>query len=438
MITRIDNGYVWSEGKLTPLSLLVDGEKISRLIDPEKADSIHCDKIVDAKGMWILPGGVDFHVHISEGAETFYPGTSCAAAGGITTVLDMAPFHACITVDQLLEKAAAGEAACVIDFGLIAGIVIENSDLEHLAELSKAGAAYFKVFQPSEPQVSTDTLWRSVQAAASTGLRLGLHAEDPSYFVSNLDVHDPLSFPHSRPAVAETSVVAQVIEMARAAGAPVHICHVSTGRAVELIAWAKAHGTDITCETPPHFLLLEESAFSVYGARVKTTPPLRTVADNLQLWEALKDGVIDAIACDHYTENLIPLPNDPLLIDSAAAGIAGLEVSLPLMMNAVLNGKLSLNRFVEASATTPARLAGILQSKGSIAPGKDADFTVWDPDKEWKANRAANFSRINTTPFAGWNLRGVVAQTWVRGEQVWNAERILKEPGYGKWINSVR
>jgi allantoinase len=438
MTTRIDNGSVWSEGKLTPLSLLVDGEKISRFIDPENAGSFYCDKIVDAKGMWILPGGIDFHVHISEGAETFYPGTSCAAAGGITTVLDMAPFHACITVDQMLEKAAVGEAACVIDFGLIAGIVIENSDLEHLAELSKAGAAYFKVFQPAEPQVSTDTLWRAVQAAASTGLRLGLHAEDPSYFVSNLDAHDPLSFPHSRPAVAETSVVAQVIEMARAAGAPVHICHVSTGRTAELIAWAKAHGTDITCETPPHFLHLDESAFSVYGARAKTTPPIRKASDNLQLWEALKDGVIDAIACDHYTENLIPLPNDPQLIDSAAAGISGLEVSLPLMMNAVLNGRLSLNRFVEASATTPARLAGMLQSKGSISPGKDADFTVWDPDKEWKANRTGNFSRINTTPFAGWNLRGVVAQTWVRGEQVWNGESIQKEPGYGKWIKSMR
>jgi allantoinase len=438
MLTRIDNGSVWSEGKLTPLSVLVNGEKISKLIDPEIAGSVHCDKIVDAKGMWLLPGGVDFHVHISEGAESFYPGSSCAAAGGITTVLDMAPFHACITVDQLLEKAAAGNAACVIDFGLIAGIVIENSDLEHLAELTKAGAAYFKVFQPAEPPVSTDTLWRSVQSAAKTGLRLGLHAENPDYFISNLDKSDPLSFPHSRPAVAEISVVAQVIEMARAACAPVHICHVSTGRSAELIAWAKAHGTDITCETPPHYLLLDESAFSVYGARAKTTPPLRTAADNLQLWEALKDGVIDAIACDHYTENLKTLPNDPNLIDSAAAGIAGLECSLPLMMNAVLNGKLGLDRFVEASATTPARLAGILQSKGSISPGKDADFTVWDPSKEWKINRSGKFSRINTTPFAGWNLRGYVSQTWVRGEQVWNGESIQKEPGYGKWVRSVK
>ncbi len=216
MITRIDNGLIWSDGKLKPYSLLLDDEKISELIEPGSTNLVQADKIVDAIGMLVLPGGIDFHVHISEGAETFFPGSCCAAAGGITTVMDMAPFHACITEEHLIEKAATGDANCVIDFGLIGGIVIENSDLDHLTELSKAGAAYFKVFQPSEPQVSTETLWKSVQAAAKTGLRLGLHAEDPNYFISSLDVKDPLSFPHSRPSVAETSVIAQVIEMARA------------------------------------------------------------------------------------------------------------------------------------------------------------------------------------------------------------------------------
>jgi dihydroorotase (multifunctional complex type) len=431
-----ENAQVWSDGELRPLTLKVEGEKIVQIIEPGAAQKQPTDQTINVNGLWVLPGGIDLHVHISEGAESFFPGTCCAAAGGITTVLDMPPFHACITKEQLVEKAAAGEAACVVDFGLIGGIVIENSDLTHLDELSKAGAAYFKVFQPSEPQVSTDTLWKSVQTAARTGLRLGLHAEDPNYFISTLNYTDPLSFPHSRPEVAETSVVAQVIEMARAAGAPVHICHISTARTAELVSWGKSHGIDITCEIPPHFLLLNESAFSTYGARAKTTPPLRTAADNAHLWQALEAGVIDAIACDHYTENLIPALVDPLTISSAAAGIAGLELSLPLLMNAVLTGKLSLNRFVETTALTPARLAGMANKKGQVLPGMDADFTIWDLKANWKATHMEGFSRIGTTPFNDWNLLGSVSQTWVRGEQVWDGRRIQKEPGYGKWVRS--
>ena len=434
----VDNALVWSDGELLPLSLILDGEKIISLVEHGNQLHLQPDQVIDATGMWLLPGGIDLHVHISEGAETFFPGTCCAAAGGITTVFDMAPFHACINVEQLNEKAADAGAACVVDFGLIAGIVVENSDLDHLGELSNAGAAYFKVFQPSEPPVSTETLWKSVQASAKTGLRLGLHAEDSAYLLPSLDPDNPLSFPRSRPAVAETSVVAQVIEMARFAGAPVHICHISTGRTAELVAWGKAHGVDITCEVPPHFLLLDESAFSVYGARVKTTPPLRAKADPELLWQALTDGVIDAIACDHYTENLLPVANQPQLIPTAAAGIAGLELSLPLVMNAVLNGKLSLKRFVEASAMVPAVLAGISKTKGQILPGMDADFTIWDPKSNWIADRTSEFSRVETTPFAGWDLKGRLLQTWVRGEQVWDGAKILKTPGYGRWVKSKR
>jgi allantoinase len=435
---HFENAQVWSDGKLRPLSVIVEGEKISALIEPGAVEHQSTDQIIDVSGKWILPGGIDLHVHISDGAETFFPGSCSAAAGGITTVLDMAPFHACVTLEQLHEKAIRAGEACVVDFGLIAGIVIENSDLENLAKLSNSGAAYFKVFQPSEPPVSTETLWKSVQAAAKTGLRLGLHAEDSAFLLPFLNENDPLSFPHSRPAIAESSVVAQVIEMARATGAPVHICHISTGRTAELVAWGKAHGVDVTCEVPPHFLLLDESAFSIYGARAKTTPPLRTQVDTQILWQALKDGVIDAIACDHYTESLIPLSKKPQAICEAGAGIAGLELSLPLMMDAVLNGKLSLNRFVEATSQTPAALAGLSARKGQLSPGKHADLTIWDPELNWKAKRSGDFSRVETTPFSDWNLKVRIAQTWVRGQKVWDGENIQKAAGYGQWAKTIK
>lgn len=438
MITRMDGGLVWSMGELRPLSVLIEGEKITALISPDRAASIPAERVIDASGMWILPGGIDLHVHISDGIETFYPGSCCAAAGGITTVFDMAPFHACVTPHQLIEKADEAESACVVDFGLIAGIVVDNNDLVSLSDVSHAGAAYFKVFQPAEPPVTSETLWKAVQAAAKTGLRLGLHAEDAACFLPYLDSNDSLGFPHSRPAVAESSVVAQVIEMARYAGAPIHICHISTGRTAELVAWGKDHGVDVTCEVPPHFLLLDETAFIEYGARVKTTPPLRSKMDAQQLWQALADGVIDAIACDHYTESLIPLSRDPKFISTAAAGIAGLELSLPLLMDAVLNGKLSLKRFVEASAEKPAELAGISKTKGYLLPGMDADLSIWDPKNNWIARSEEEFSRVETTPFAGWDLTGNLFGTWVRGEQVWDGNTIQQAGGYGRWIKSSR
>lgn len=434
---RIDNARVWTGTGLQQLSIMLNGEKIAALIQPEDAQGSHADEVVNAGGMWILPGGIDLHTHISEADETFLRGTSCAASGGITTVFDMAPFHACITAEQLQQKTVEAEANSVIDVGLIGGIVIENSDLDHMDELAEAGTAFFKIFQPAEPSVSTETIWKAVQTAAHTGMRLVLHAEDPSFLLPLGDPHDPLSFPHSRPAVAETSVVAQVIDMARAAGAPIHICHISTGRTAELVARGKAHGVAVTCETTPHYLLLNETDFAVYGARVKTTPPLRTKRDCQELWQALECGIIDAIISDHYTESSTPLPMGAEFIPDAAAGIAGLELSLPLILHEVLQGNLSLQRFVEATVIVPAQLAGISTLKGIILPGMDADLTFWDPEASWLVAPAAEFSRIDTTPFAGRILNGHITQTWVRGKQVWDGSKIQATPGYGRRVRTL-
>lgn len=433
---RVDHGLVWTNGSLQPRSLLIDGERIKAVLDPDTARQYPVDQVVDASKKWILPGGIDLHVHISDGVETFPSGSSCAAAGGISTVMDMAPFHACVTPQQFEEKITAAQSACVVDFGLVAGIVIDPSDLHELPELARLGAAYFKVFQPSEPPVTTETLWKSVQMAARTGLRLGLHAEESALIESRCDPADPLSFARSRPVVAETSAAAQMIEMAKAAGAPVHICHVSAGRTAELVDWAKAHGVDITCEVPAHFLLLDETAFSELGARVKTTPPLRSSSDVQQLWQALAGGVIDAAASDHYTESLVPLPADPALIPTAAAGIAGLEVSLPLLMDQVCKDRLSLDRFVDATAQRPATIANIADRKGRLEAGMDADFTIWDPEAEWEVAPSGGFSRIDTTPFLHWQLQGRIWQTWVRGRMVWNGQDILVPAGYGNWVES--
>lgn len=436
MLTRIDHASVWTAGQLSLLSILIHDQTIEALLPPENADWVQVDQVIDAGNCWVLPGGVDYHVHISDGTETIQNGTCCAAVGGITTVLDMAPFHGCISLEQFQQKIIGIEESGIIDIGIIAGIVIDQTDLNNLQELADIGAAYFKVFQPSEPALSKETLWTAVQAAARTGLRLSLHAEDPLLFKPYNSSDSVLAFANSRPAAAETASVALFLEMAHAVGAPVHVCHVSSGRSADLIDWGKNHGIDVTCEVPPHYLLLDENAYWQYGARAKTTPPIRTEVDKANLWNALSSGVIDVLACDHYFEGNSGIPGDAASIKDAPAGIAGLEVSLPLLFDSVIQKKLEIKRFVEITSVIPARLAGLSNRKGKILPGMDADLTIWDPKDNWIVSSTGPFSRIEKTPFQGWNLQGRVRKTIVRGKVVWDGKNISAPAGYGKWIPS--
>jgi dihydroorotase-like cyclic amidohydrolase len=457
MLTRIDDGHVWSDGELQRLSVLIEHERVSALILPLAAPQTQADRVIDASGLWILPGGIDMHVHVSDGAETFGAGSRCAAAGGITTVLDMAPFHGCVTVEQFWAKVAQAETECIVDFGLVAGIVVSLDDLSALRELAQVGVAYFKVFMPATPPVTARELWAAVQTAAHTGLRLGLHAEETGCLHRDVDWSDPLGFARSRPAVAESAATAQVLEMARAAGAPIHICHVSAARTADLISAAKAQGVDVTAEVPPHFLLLDESEFARQGPRVKTTPPLRTPADTQALWQALEDGTLDTLACDHFVgqpadapasssgAGAVPdviqeaAPYDPSLMRDAPAGIGGLELSLPLVFSAgVREGRLSLGRFVEVTAERPAAIAGLVARKGRLGVGADADLIFIDPDAEWTVCSQGDFSRAAITPFAAWRLLGRVKRTMVRGRTVWDGEQITAESGWGQHAASRR
>lgn len=437
--TLIANGQVWSDGALRALNILIDAQgKIAALESSNAPNALTqgVDQTIDATGLLVLPGGVDLHVHIQDGAETFPFGTRAAAAGGLTTVVDIAPFHVCCTVAGYQARIQQGARDSVSDFGLSGGIAVVPDDLREMQAIQELGAAYFKVFMPSEPPVNTAFLWECVQTAARTGLRMALHAEEVSCLDPNVNWDDPLGFAHARPAVAETSAAAQALEMARAAGAPIHICHISAGRTAELVDAYRSHGTDVTAETTPHFLLFDESEFLRQGARVKTTPPLRTRADCEMLWNALREGVIDAVACDHWLGELPPRDGALVSMKDKEAGIAGLEVSFPVMYDAaVQGGRLSLERFVQVMASRPAEIAGY-SNKGKLAVGADADLVLLDPQAEWVVADLGDFSRIYTTPYVGRRLRGRIRRTLVRGKMVWDGTNITAKSGWGCYIAS--
>jgi dihydroorotase (multifunctional complex type) len=438
MITRIDNGLVWIDGQLQRGSVLIRERIIQSFLTEGSSSNQPTDNVIDATGNWILPGGIDLHTHVSDGIETLDNGTKCAAAGGITCVMDMAPFHACVTAKQFDEKKANINASCHVDTGLIAGIVVNQEDLIELPELARKGAISFKVFQPSAPPLSTQTMWLAVKTAAKTKLRMAVHAEDPALFAEPDPKDEALAFALSRPAAAETVSVAMILEMARVLEAPIHICHVSCSQSLELIKEARSRGVDVTCEVAAHNLFLNQDSFLQYGARVKTTPPLRPQKDADELWMYLQDGDIDALISDHYIESSSVIPSGLEFIQDAPAGIAGLEVSLPLLFNAVKLGKISLNRFIEITAEVPARLANIDDKKGKIGPGMDADLVFWEPDVKKQIQTRGDFSRIATSPYDGWQIQGNIAKTMVRGQIVWDGNSILSENRCGKWIAAKR
>jgi dihydroorotase-like cyclic amidohydrolase len=325
----------------------------------------------------------------------------------------------------------------VIDFGLGAGIVVSQADLQDLQEAAEFGSPYFKVFMPSEPPVDTALLWQAVKAAAHTGLRLAIHAEETACLESEVDWKDPLGFAKSRPVVAEVSAAAQVLEMARAAGAPLHICHVSAGRTCELIDQYRGWGVDVTAETTPHYLIFDESEFIRQGARVKTTPPLRHPQDVEALWQALAEGIIDAVVSDHYL-GMLPTTGRPEPgLRESEAGIAGLEFSMPLLFDVgVSKGRISLERFVECTSLNPARILGYSHRKGCIAPGMDADLVILDPQVVWTAAVVGPFSRAAWSPYTGRAIQGFIRRTLVRGETVWDSETICVRGGSGQFVES--
>lgn len=432
----IKNGSVWTGGGLRSLTVLVDAVgKIGGLLAPSSMVHLDPGREVDAAGLIVLPGGVDMHVHIQDGVETCLEGSRAAARGGITTVVDISPNHVCTTAAGYRARIEQFERESVVDVNLAAGIVVSHEDLAELGEIKRLGAAYFKVFMPSDPPVDARLMWAAIQTAARTGLRMALHAEEMSCVAPVVDWSDPFSFPRSRPPVAETSAAAQALEMARAAGAPIHICHVSSGRTAELVANYRAAGTDVTAETTPHYLLLDEDAFVTSASRVKTTPPLRVGANKELLWQALRDGVIDSLACDHYLGELPPRGAAFPAMRDKEPGIAGLELSLPLVYSAgVSENRLTLERFVQIASSRPAEILGLSDRKGSLEVGADADLILLEPNAVWTVSDPGEPSRIYTTPFLGRTLRGRVRRTMVRGRWVYDGERVVGDKGWGDFV----
>lgn len=402
--------------------------------------------VVDVGELALLPGIVDTHVHINEPGRTEWEGfetaTRAAAAGGVTTLIEM-PLNsipATTSAAAYREKYAAARGKLHVDTGFWGGVVPKNAaNARELCELFEAGAFGFKCFLvPSGVEEFPCVTERDLRAALPTLAKLGatllVHAELPGPIetaLASIAGKNPQSYAtwlKSRPRDAENSAIALMIRLAKEFRARVHIVHLSSADALASLSAAKQEGLPITAETCPHYLYWSAKEIADGATEFKCAPPIREEENRERLWGALRAGLIDLVASDHS-----PCPPAMKCGDSgdflrAWGGISSLQLSLPLMWTMASARGSSLADVAQWMCAGPARVAGLTGRKGAIAAGCDADFVVFDAEAEWRVDTEKLFHRHKVTPYAGRELRGAVRATWLRGKKVFDGETFPAGP----------
>ncbi|MDQ8705511.1 allantoinase AllB [Streptomyces sp. LHD-70] len=373
----------------------------------------------------LLPGIVDTHVHVNDPGRTewegFWTATRAAAAGGITTLVDM-PLNSLpptTTVDNLRTKQEVARAKAHIDIGFWGGALPDN--VADLKPLHDAGVYGFKCFlSPSGvdefPHLDREQLAASMGEIAGFGGLLIVHAEDPHELDSAPHLSGPKygDYLQTRPRISEDAAIKGLIETAKRLDARVHVLHLSSSDALPLIAAAKAEGVKLTVETCPHYLTLTAEEVPDGASEFKCCPPIREGANQDLLWQALADGTVDCIVTDH-SPSTADLKTDDFA--TAWGGISGLQLSLPAIWTAARERGHSLDDVVRWMSARTSELVG-LDQKGAIEAGRDADFAVLAPDETFTVDPAGLQHRNKVTAYAGKTLHGVVKSTWLRGQRI--------------------
>ena len=391
------------------------------------------DGVRDFGDALVLPGAVDVHVHTrsarEEGIEAC---TRAAAAGGVTTIVDM-PYDAdgpIQTPEAFAAKVADVEREAHVDVALWA-TVPPRGPIDHVGALVKAGAAAFKLStfetHPERfPRIPDGQLLAAFERIAAAGGLAGVHAENDDIVRAGIAAEraagnggDPFAHARSRPPVAEHEAVARCLEFAGATGVRLHLCHLSTPRAVALVLAARERGVDVSAESCPHYLLLDESELGRRGGEAKINPPLRARPLSLR--------GIDIIASDHVGWPAERKRGEDIF--ELASGAPGLELIVPLIHDAF--GPRALARLV---AERPARRFGLWPRKGGIMPGADADLLVLNPSSAWEVDPAELVTPAGWSPYAGRRLRGRVIAAFSRGVEIWDGRSVRVPAGHGRFV----
>ncbi len=432
---------------LAPATLLVEGERVTAVLDwddpPETAQSHDFGDFV------LMPGLVDTHVHINEPGrsdwEGFETATRAAAAGGVTTLVDM-PLNCIpetVSPEALRTKRNAAEGKAWVDWAAWGGVVRGNAD--SLLPLTQAGVRGFKCFLIDSgvdgfAGVDEAELRAALERLRGTGLPLLAHAEvagpikavTEGLLSAGADWTKYSTYLASRPDRAETDAIELLIRLAEEYRAPIHIVHLSSRRALPMLSRARERGVPITVETCMHYLWFAAEEIRDGATEFKCAPPIRGAVNRDALWQALNDGLIDMVTTDHS-----PCPpemrrSEDGRFDLAWGGIASLGLALPAMWQAMFRRGVDCDtacaRIGRWMSAAPAALAGLTGTKGSFVAGADADIVVFDPDDMWSVETEDLQFRHKVSPYRGARLRGRVLESWLRGELVYSVGHFAEQP----------
>jgi len=455
MDTVIRNGTIVTASETYQADLGIEGGKI-RVV----GKGLEGDKVIDAGGHYVFPGGVDIHTHLelpvggTISSDDFVTGTIAAACGGTTTIIDFADQERAHSLHEALEaRLERAEGRAVIDFGLHVAITDATEAVleEEMAELVDEGITSFKLYlaYPGRYMIDDDSLFRILLKTREIGALALVHAEN-GHVVDYLTKEylsagktSPVWHARSRPPEAEAEATGRALSLAAIAEAPVYIVHVTCTDSLRRVKEARRREWMAFAETCTPYLLFSDLEYErpgFEGAKYVVSPPLREKADQEALWGALSNGDLQVVSTDHCPFNFVGQKDlgrgDFSLIPG---GMPGIETRVPLIYHFGVNGgRFSINRFVELVATNPARLLGLAPQKGSIAVGADADLVVFDPDKQVTLRRENLHMNVDHSPYEHVTVRGYPVRTLSRGKTVMLNGEFLGREGDGRFLRRRR
>lgn len=399
-------------------------------------------EVIDAEGKILMPGLIDAHVHIHDPTmlnhEDFTTGSQAAAAGGITTIVDMPLTNQVDSIDAVDEKIAQGEAMSVIDFSFYAGMM-NSTNVDAIPALIQKGVAAFKAFTCEPYETSKGVIVKCLSEVSEFGGHLTVHAEDQGVldeFESEMEGNwdAPISHSLARPNIAENLAIRSSIDIVEQTGGHLHVAHVTTREGILEIEKARLGGNMVTTEVCPQHLVFFRDDMNRLGPKSKLNPPLRTKEDRAALWSALLRGSIDMVASDHAPCPIEEKEAGSGDIREAWSGVDGTQMILRVLLSEGINkGRLSLSRLLRVGSRNPARIFGLYPKKGVLRIGADADFVIMDQTREEKITADMMLSKCGWTLYEGMTMKGVPVMTFSRGVQVYRDGQITGKPGHGSF-----
>ena len=405
---------------------------------------------IQADGHLVFPGLVDAHVHsYSNPEEGFEHSTAAAAAGGVTTIIEM-PYDAgapTTNPDNFLEKIERVENKARVDVALLATLR-KDGQPDMIEPLVNMGACGFKlsVFETDPdrfPRIEDNVLWKIMPMIASLGVPVGFHAENDTIIEALIAQFQaagktyPKAHCETRPPVTESLAVLKLLELAYWTRIQLHLYHISHPRSLELIRWYRNQGVDVSVETCPHYLILQEDQMDLLKAFAKINPPIRKKNEVEVLWRAVKAGDIDVIGSDHA-----PWPlekKQSANIFDNASGAPGVETLFPLMFSeGVIKRSLTPEKLANLLSEKPAERFMLAPKKGRIASGADADLAILDPSQKWTVRANKSLSSAKWSPYEGMMVQGRVVRTILRGRTIFDGESVIAQEGTGKFVPAQR